>query len=140
MELARPGILLAIYILFKEKSTYLYVNEITVYCQELKFHLHCDASWVSGGKSSYLVIENWYTLTRMQKWQTGSGVALINRHRPNYRLVYKKIKWMDNLSILIGLNLKTCDLYEDELSASNIIKRLAKINSSTQLKYSILRN
>ena len=54
--------------------------------------------------------------------------------------VYKKIKWMGNLSILIGLNLKTCDLYEDELSASNIIKRLAKVNSSTQLKYSILRN
>ena len=27
----------------KETSTY----GITIYCQELKFHLHCDASWAS---------------------------------------------------------------------------------------------
>jgi len=39
---------------------------------------------------------------------------------------------MECLAIEIGLNLKTCNLYQDNLSASKVIKRLTK---AKQLKH-----
>ena len=44
----------------------------------------------------------------------------------------KNLKWLDSLTIEIGLNLQTCDLYQDNLSASNVIQRLTK---TKQLKH-----
>jgi hypothetical protein len=44
----------------------------------------------------------------------------------------KNLKWLDNLTIEIGLNLQTCYLYQDNLSASKIIQRQTK---TKQLKH-----
>ena len=44
----------------------------------------------------------------------------------------KNLKWLDSLTIEIGLNLQTCYLYQDNLSASKVIQRPTK---TKQLKH-----
>jgi len=58
---------------------------ITIHCQELKLHLHCNASWASHDNDNIHI--GWILrkghILPMKKWQTESGVALINRRRNN---------------------------------------------------------
>ena len=44
----------------------------------------------------------------------------------------KNLKWLDSHTFKIGLNLQTCDLYQDNRSASKFIKRPTK---TKQLKH-----
>ena len=77
--------------------------------------------------------KNGHFLPRIQKWQTESGIALINRRRNNRHSQWSQnLKWLDSLIIEIGLNLQNCDLYQDNLSASKVIKQLTK---TKQLKH-----
>ena len=71
-----------------------------------------------------MYIKNGHFLPRMKKWKTKSGIALINIIATADGL--KNIKWLESLTIEIGLNLQTCDLYQDNLIASKVIKRLTK--------------
>jgi hypothetical protein len=110
----------------KETSTY----GITIHRQELKFHLHCDASWAShhNGKSHtgwIMKMGTSYLGCKSGKQRVGSPSST------DAEIIatadgFKNIKWLDSLTIEIGLNLQTCDLYQDNLSASKVIKRLTK--------------
>jgi len=49
----------------------------------------------------------------------------------------KNLKWLDSLTIEIGLNHQTCDLYQDNLCAPKVIQRLKKtkqLNNICQAK------
>ena len=69
---------------------------------------------------------NRHFLPRMQKWQTKSASTDAEVIATADGL--KNLKWLDSLTIEIGLNLQTCDLYQDNLSASKVIKRLNSSN------------
>jgi len=75
----------------------------------------------------------WTHLTLDAKVANREWGRLINRRRNNrYRPGLKNLKWLDSLTIAIGLNLRTCDPYQDNLSASKIINRITK---TKQLKH-----
>ena len=116
----------------KETSTY----GIKIHCQELRFHLHCDASWAShhDGNSHtgwILKMGTSYLGCKSSKQRVGSPSST------DAEIIatadgLKNLKWLDSLTIEIGLNLQTCYLYQDNLSAFKVIQRQTK---TKQLKH-----
>ena len=103
---------------------------IQISCQELKFHLHCDASWSSHHDGSsharwILKMENSFLGSKSSKQRIGSPsstdaeiIATVDG--------LKNLKWLDSLTLEIGLPLSICYLYQDNLSASKIITKSTK--------------
>jgi hypothetical protein len=103
---------------------------IKINCQELRLHLHCDASWAShhDGRSHtgwILKLGESFLGSKSSKQRVGSSsstdaeiIATVDG--------LKNVKWLDNLTIEIGLPVSTCHLYQDNLSASKIISKTTK--------------
>ena len=103
---------------------------IKISCQELKFHLHCDASWASHHDGSshtgwILKMGNSFLGSKSSKQRMGSPsstdaeiIATVDG--------LKNLKWLDSLTLEIGLPLSICYLYQDNLSASKIITKSTK--------------
>jgi hypothetical protein len=116
----------------KETSNY----GIQVHCQELRLHLHCDASWAShrDGNSHtgwILKLGESYIGCKSGKQRVGSPSST------DAEIIatsdgLKNLKWFDNLTTEIGLQLSISYLYQDNLSASKVIKKLTK---TKQLKH-----
>jgi hypothetical protein len=116
----------------KETSNY----GIKINCQEMRLHLHCDASWAShrDGNSHtgwILKLGQSYLGCKSSKQRVGSPSST------DAELIatadgLKNLKWFDNLTTEIDLPLSICYLYQDNLSASKVIKKLTK---TKQLKH-----
>jgi len=103
---------------------------IKIKCTELKFHLHCDASWASHHDGSshtgwILKLGESFLGSKSSKQRVGSPsstdaeiIATVDG--------LKNLKWIDNLTCEIGLPLTICHLYQDNLSASKIIMKSTK--------------
>ena len=103
---------------------------IKISCQELKFHLHCDASWAShhdGSSHTGWILKMGHSFlgSKSSKQRIGSPsstdaeiIATVDG--------LKNLKWLDSLTLEIGLPLSICYLYQDNLSASKIITKSTK--------------
>ena len=72
--------------------------------------------------------KNRHFLPRMQKWdkQRVGSPSSTDAEIIATADGLKSLKWPDSLTIEIFLNLQTCELYQDNLSASKVIQRLTK--------------
>ena len=103
---------------------------IKIDCKQLKFHLHCDASWASHHDGSshtgwILKMGESFLGSKSSKQRIGSPsstdaeiIATVDG--------LKNLKWLDTLTLEIGLPLSICYLYQDNLSASKIITKSTK--------------
>ena len=103
---------------------------VKVHCQELKFHLHCDASWASHHDGSshtgwILKMGESYLGSKSSKQRVGSPSSTDAKIISTVDGL-KNLKWLDALTLEIGLSLSTCHLYQDNLSASKIISKTTK--------------
>jgi len=111
---------------------------IVVNCCELKFHLHCDASWVfhhdgSSHNRWVLKLGESFLGSKSSKQRVGSPsptdgeiISIVDG--------LKNLKSSDNLTLERGLPLSICHLCQDNLSASKISSKSAK---TKQVKYSL---
>jgi len=102
---------------------------IVVNCRELKFHLHCDASWASHHDGSHtgwvLKLGDSFLGSKSSKQRVGSPSSTDAEIISTVDGL-KNLKWLDNLTVEIGLSLSICHLYQDNLSASKIIMKTTK--------------
>jgi hypothetical protein len=103
---------------------------IKINCTELQFHLHCDASWSSHHDGSshsgwVLFLGNSYLGSKSSKQRIGSPSST-DAEIISTADGLKNLKWLDTLTLEIGLPLSICHLYQDNLSASKIISKTTK--------------
>jgi hypothetical protein len=103
---------------------------IKINCQELRFHLHCDASWASHHDGSshtgwILKMGESFLGSKSSKQRVGSPSSTDAEIISTVDGL-KNLKWLDNLTVEIGLPLSICHLYQDNLSASKIIMKTTK--------------
>ena len=103
---------------------------IKINCQELRFHLHCDASWASHHDGSshtgwILKMGESFLGSKSSKQRVGSPSSTDAEIISTVDGL-KNLKWLDNLTVEIGLSLSICHLYQDNLSASKIIMKTTK--------------
>ena len=103
---------------------------IKIDCKQLKFHLHSDASWASHHDGSshtgwILKMGESFLGSKSSKQRIGSPsstdaeiIATVDG--------LKNLKWLDTLTLEIGLPLSICYLHQDNLSASKIITKSTK--------------
>jgi hypothetical protein len=109
---------------------------LQIHCTELRLHLHCDASWAShrDGNSHtgwILKLGQSYLGCKSSKQRVGSPSST------DAEIIatcdgLKNLRWIDNLTTEIGLQLSICYLYQDNLSASKVIMKQTK---TKQLKH-----
>ena len=105
-------------------------------CNELRLHLHCDASWSShkDGHSHtgwILRMGQSYLGCKSSKQRVGSPSSTDAEIIATADAA-KNLRWFDNLTTEIGLQLSTSYLYQDNLSGSKVIMKQAK---TKQLKH-----
>jgi len=109
---------------------------IIIKCQELKLHIHCDASWAShhdgNSHTGWLVkMGQSYLGCKSGKQRVGSPSSTDAEIIATSDAL-KNLKWLDNLLIEINLPTTISHLYQDNLSASKVIMKQTK---TKQLKH-----